>query len=344
MLYRTCLLLAALVTFIAATAQRNSYVLRGRIKGLHSGKVKLLFGTNLYELDLNDSAKVRNGAFEIKGRLPQPYPYATYLWLNDSVRTGMFFVGNGIQEINIDLHHFQAAPTADSGINAENMAYLQSMIPNDNTVSDLFETAKDISLKNYILTYPSSYVSLWYLYCRVSMQGYRPELRSAFDNLKENLRNNPLGRQIHTLLDNTRKITVGATFPRLPLESLSGKTGRFAPNKNKKIILIDFWSSHCKPALAQFNGLKEIYSRFSAAGFDIIGISTDKDSERKSWRTAITQYKLPWAQFLDVNQSEAQKMAIDCFPYNFILDSNGKILYKNVSLIQLRRILEEYCR
>jgi len=105
----------------------------------------------------------------------------------------------------------------------------------------------------------------------------------------------------------------------------------------KNFHLVDFWFSGCAPCRAQFNTLKELYSQYSNKGFEIVGISNDKD--KKEWGKAIIDEKLSWQQYWDMNRKDTHRLSINVFPSNFLIDSKGKIIAKNISLEALDELL-----
>jgi alkyl hydroperoxide reductase subunit AhpC len=76
--------------------------------------------------------------------------------------------------------------------------------------------------------------------------------------------------------------------------------------------------------------MRNLYARYKDVGFDIIGISIDKSADKKDWLKAIAKHELNWKQFWDIDGKEAEKYFIDSYPTNFLLDSEEKIIRKNI--------------
>ena len=59
-----------------------------------------------------------------------------------------------------------------------------------------------------------------------------------------------------------------------------------------------------------------------------------------SINTLFLEKKLNWTSLLDENGVNANKLGIYVFPTNFLLDQNGIIIRKNISLIELDLFLK----
>jgi len=60
--------------------------------------------------------------------------------------------------------------------------------------------------------------------------------------------------------------------------SLQGGSLKLSEQKGK-VVLIDFWATWCAPCRAEVPHLKTLYADFKAKGFEIIGISLDRDEQ-----------------------------------------------------------------
>lgn len=355
-----------------ARSQENYFILEGTIKGIKNGKVKLLYDPNIKGLNIDDSAKVINGAFEIRGNLANDHPYGTYLWLDDSIRTKLFFISAGRQAIQLHADHFFVSPKINTPAGNENARFMQEMKPVENSASIFFtdrhkiinekyhgappatiidslkaaleriSQAKDSVIKDFIYRNPDSYVGLWHLFDRLELLGYRPGLAEAYQWVHKDLRKSRLGTLTGNILHRSSKTAIGSFFPALSLQTTHGDTVLLYPDKGNKITLVDFWYSHCGPCIAQFDDLKSLYRKYHSKGFEIVSISTDKKSEIPLWHETISKYGLIWPQFLIPDQMEAIRLGINAFPYNFVVDKKGKIIYKRVTMLQLKNLLQEY--
>ncbi|MGH2645676.1 MAG: TlpA family protein disulfide reductase, partial [Chitinophagaceae bacterium] len=161
-------------------------------------------------------------------------------------------------------------------------------------------------------------------------------------SLSINVRNSNLGKLTRSYLYHSKALQSGAVLPVLTLLSKEGKNIRLKPREGNKLTLIDFWYSHCSPCIGQFPDLKQFYAKYHPKGFEIISISTDKKNELHLWHSTVDKYQLPWPQYIDINAVACPELGINVFPSNFIVDDKGKIISKDVTMVQLQNFLEEY--
>ena len=77
--------------------------------------------------------------------------------------------------------------------------------------------------------------------------------------------------------------------------------------------------------------LKKTYAEFHKKGFEIYGVSFDKDREK--WLAAIDQNDMNWVHVSQVNgfdNQAARDYAVQGIPSNFLIGSDGKIVAKNL--------------
>ena len=129
-------------------------------------------------------------------------------------------------------------------------------------------------------------------------------------------------------LDNL--IPVGSEAPDFAQSAPDGKNLSLSSLRGK-VVLIDFWASWCKPCRMENPNVKRVYERFKGKGFEILGVSLDKD--KNAWTGAIAQDGLPWKHVSDLafwNNAAAQQYGVSSIPYTVLVDRDGKVLAKNL--------------
>ena len=125
-------------------------------------------------------------------------------------------------------------------------------------------------------------------------------------------------------------LKVGSEFPGFLEKDLQGKPLSIA-NYKGKAVLIDFWATWCGPCVGELPNVLKTYQAHHGEGFDIIGISLDRD--RSALTSFIKKHEMPWAQYFDGkgwDNKLAGQYGIQSIPATFLLDGEGKIVAKDL--------------
>lgn len=112
--------------------------------------------------------------------------------------------------------------------------------------------------------------------------------------------------------------------------------------QKRKVILIDFWATWCAPCMAEIPHLKDYYEEFKDKGFEIVGISLDKDkaiaeqyikNENVRWKIACSGKG--W------NDGTALKFGVDEIPCYWLVDKKGILREYGLRGEKLRKAIKE---
>jgi peroxiredoxin len=127
-------------------------------------------------------------------------------------------------------------------------------------------------------------------------------------------------------------LSVGSTFPDFDKKDLHGKPLSIA-NYKGKVVLIDFWATWCGPCRAEIPNVVATYNKYHSKGFEIIGISLDREADKAKLESYTKENNMPWQQFFDGKywQNElSSKYGVNSIPATYLLDGEGKIIAKNL--------------
>ncbi|MES2568000.1 MAG: TlpA disulfide reductase family protein [Bacteroidota bacterium] len=194
---------------------------------------------------------------------------------------------------------------------------------------------------------PSSFASI------MAIQQLRPEnyldvykaldkgLSEKYPDNKDIKSYHAMVQQTEMMVSRTQAIKVGAEAPELILPMPNDKDLALSSLRGK-VVLIDFWASWCGPCRKEMPNVKRAYEKYKNKGFEILGVSLDKD--RDAWLGAISKDGMTWPQVSDLKfwQSEAcQIYAVQSIPYTVLVDKEGKIIATDLRGAQLDKKLSE---
>ena len=91
-----------------------------------------------------------------------------------------------------------------------------------------------------------------------------------------------------------------------------------------KVVLVDFWATWCGPCMAELPNLKAAYEKLHAKGFEIVGISVDR--ERDALEKVISDRKIAWPQYFEEGGNKfAEKFEIIPIPTMWLVDKKGNL-------------------
>lgn len=142
-------------------------------------------------------------------------------------------------------------------------------------------------------------------------------------------------------VDSYARIIENAVAPDFTLTTTEGKPMALSSLRGK-VVLIDFWASWCGPCRKENPNVLNVYKKYHAKGFEILGVSLDDKAEK--WKEAIEKDGLPWYHVSDLKgwESEPAKLyGVDAIPFTVLVDKEGKIIAKGLRAKTLEEKLAE---
>ncbi len=102
---------------------------------------------------------------------------------------------------------------------------------------------------------------------------------------------------------------------KLPLAQLKGQ-----------VVLVNFWATWCPPCRAEMPGLERVYEDRHAAGFTILGVSTDEGSRDKV-AAFLQQHGITYPVAMASYETVAGFGGVNDYPTSFLIDRRGKVRY-----------------
>ena len=345
----------------------NGYKISGEIKGLTDGtKVFLEKQDAKLGMVAVDTVKIEKGKFVFEGQIKEPEMHTVRFenpatgfaivvekgnikvtGLKDSIAKAQITGTDNNEELNKFNDRAFKMQKQMMAFQQTNMAQIQQAQQSNDTValnklSKVFEKfQKDFAEENYkyIETHPKSFLSV--LVIEGMLQDFEPKfdkIKKYYDGLSDDNKKTKPGRKIKTKLDGLKAVSVGQKAPEFVAPNPEGKMVSLKESLGKATI-IDFWASWCEPCRKKSPEFVALYNEFHSKGLNFVGVALEKKGERVQWKEAINKDKLNWIHVSNLQYWQdpiALKYSVEGIPSTFLLDQNGVIIGKNLSMAEMK--------
>ena len=94
-----------------------------------------------------------------------------------------------------------------------------------------------------------------------------------------------------------------------------------------KVVLVDFWATWCGPCRESTPHLIQLYKTYREKGFEVIGMSVDKEDETESVNRFVKAMDIPYPVVI-APQEVARNYGVSGLPTSFIIDREGRLREK----------------
>ena len=116
---------------------------------------------------------------------------------------------------------------------------------------------------------------------------------------------------------------------------MNGDPWEFKRNRRGKLVLIDFWSTTCKPCIQTMPALVKLQSRYDPRDLEVLGIAVESGgtSQEQAYRVTnlCTRLGINYRQLLSGSAGcpVCRDFGIEVFPTMFLIDQNGTIIWQH---------------
>lgn len=355
----------------------DGYTISGSAPGLFNGLRAYLKSTDEKGfLKPKDTAIIMNESFVFKGKIE--IPEAWFLEINSLDGSFPFIIDNTKLNIVVNKNNIQLSTINGNDVNNtisdfntqlkklndslnDTSELYRKMIVNKESVAGMSE--KVSGLKDAILRYPHEFIlnntnnpyGLVLLNNMLRRNASEEGLIiESFDAMNEDIKSSNLGKRVSKSIPEIRReysiiaaTHIGKIAPNFSGSNPNGKTIELN-NIKGKATLIHFWSSWYKASRRENARLVKLYEKYHDQGLEMIGISLDGNGKQKNpksdWRKAIKEDQLIWNQISNLNyfnDTISKAYNVKSLPTSFLLDSEGKIVGKNLTGKSLELKLED---
>lgn len=205
------------------------------------------------------------------------------------------------------------------------------LIELDNWVKEgiLLDETNDKKYLSWALAHPNSMISAYLIVNAISTIKNIDHYNLAWEAFSQPVKESYYGIMMENAMKNavqSKKLVQGGKIPNFSVYDTAGKRiPLFNIIKNDKLTLIDCWASWCTPCRAAIPHLEKVYQEYKDKGFNIIGISSDKN--KVNWLSAVSKDGTPWQHYIEDNSKTLSKLfGLKSIPAYILIDSEGTLI------------------
>ena len=135
---------------------------------------------------------------------------------------------------------------------------------------------------------------------------------------------------------------LGSVAPDFEFIRMDGTKDWLSSHHNGNLHVLYFWDATCSHCQKTTPVLKAFYDKFHDRGIEVIAVTTEADLA--DWKEYVAKNDLDWINGYDNRFNQVtfrHYYYIPTTPLVMLLDGNGKILAKNISIEDLERLVDE---
>ena len=112
--------------------------------------------------------------------------------------------------------------------------------------------------------------------------------------------------------------------------------------KGKKLTVVDFWATWCKPCMKAIPKLSHLSSKYRSKGVQFIGINGDGPRNMAKVGPLTRALQIDYLVLLDPDLTIFQDLNVSTFPTLLILNENNEIIWRHEGFLDGdERLIEE---
>jgi cytochrome c biogenesis protein CcmG, thiol:disulfide interchange protein DsbE len=120
--------------------------------------------------------------------------------------------------------------------------------------------------------------------------------------------------------------SLGADVKDFSLRDLDGELVKLSDYLGKGPVILDFWSTWCKPCVKVLPKIQEMYDEYSENGLVVLGINQDGPRSLSKVAPFSNLLGLTFPVLLDKDQEVVRKYQVSGFPTTILLDKEGNVV------------------
>lgn len=311
--------LFTLIVLMTGCGKKNTFTLKGTIKGLPSDTILVFYQEPDYKLDTLIAQK---GKFTYT-ITPDTFTIFSLLLGEEQALPVYADKGESVT-LNGSIGEIEIKGKGENERLAQSIQYLNTLGDNKTVVM----TAVDSLIK----ANPHSYTNIYLIdkyYVQDSLPDYN-HIDQLVKGLSGIIKDTPYFIDLQNKLSEKTELTDSHYISNISCTDKDGKTINWNRVKNK-YILLDFWASWDKESVSAQDSLAPVQKALKKEKFVIISLSLDLD--RKAWLEASKRDTTQWKQVCDFkgwDNSIVKQQGITQLPANMLIGPDKRTITRNI--------------
>ncbi len=112
--------------------------------------------------------------------------------------------------------------------------------------------------------------------------------------------------------------------PDFTLRTMEGQNLRLQEQRGR-VVLVNFWATWCGPCREEMPQLNQLYEKYRASGFVLLGINIDDDAGKAAGVASRLNLKFP--VLLDTDKQVSRLYDLGTMPSTVLIDRDGRVRY-----------------
>lgn len=339
-----------------------NFSINGTIDGDYTGQT-YLYKREAGEWKLLDSTLIQDKTFRFEGNIDFPEFY--YLSIENEQNYASIFIEQSDITIKINVEDFSNPEITGSKSQAQYEDYIAKNEVFEEKLGDIWSRIKaarddgnveqeamleeefdktDKEKKAFLLQYAkenNTSVAAAYAVLRNAYYYDEADLEPVVSSFDASILKSTYVKSLSEHVETLKRVAVGQQAVDFTMTDMEGNQLTMS-SLYGKYLLVDFWASWCGPCRRENPNVVNAYNTYHEKGFDILGVSYDKDKQK--WLDAIADDNLTWHHVSDLQgwgNATKKLYAINSIPANILLDPEGIIIAKNLREEDLHNKLAE---
>ena len=95
-------------------------------------------------------------------------------------------------------------------------------------------------------------------------------------------------------------------------------------------VLLDFWSTWCKPCIKAFPKLNALHKKYGEKGLTVVGINEDGARSQSKVKPFVRSLRIKFPILIDNNNEVMRRLQVQSLPTTILIAPNGMVVARHV--------------